>query len=569
MSPGDYGLFGLANHERAVRGDLVRFDDRLATVLAQSADSESERQALWRQLTDLLAQEPGDAPSRHAAFARLREWRSEMPEQVRRSAAAALAWQELPDDLILFFAEDMPSIAAPVLGTAFALDAHWAQMIPLMSPVGRALLRHRRDLGPAARWALDSYGAHDLIIPAPAATADDLAEPAGEIVSPPGPDESPQPAHNIAELVARIAAFREGKGEPAPIGAPPSPPRVADEFRFEAGANGVITWCDLDARGAVIGLSISSADETRAHGVDGQAAGAFRRRASFRDARLTIAGEGAIGGEWRISAVPVFDQVSGRFCGYRGSARRPRLNERAELPGLFGTSLPGESLRQLAHEIRTPLNAIIGFAEMIDRQILGPVTHDYRRRAEAILVEARQLLATVDDLETAARIDARALKLSPRQIDAAAFVAGLGGPLGAFAAERGVAFDLALAPGLPPLEADPVSVERMIGRLGSALIGIAAEGETVAARLEAGEAGSVRLSFSRPAALGGRDETSLLDPSYGTDGDLPDAPVLGLGFTLRLVRGLADAIGGRLTIEGERFVLVLPATAPGRSAVES
>lgn len=543
----------------------MRFDDRLATVLAQSADSESERQALWRQLTDLLAQEPGDAPSRQAAFARLREWRNDMPEQVRRSAAAALAWQELPDDLILFFAEDMPSIAAPVLGTAFALDAHWAQMIPLMSPVGRALLRHRRDLGPAARWALDSYGAHDLIIPAPAATAGP-AEPIAELDAVAG--DTPQPAHNIAELVARIAAFREGKGEPAPIGAPP-PPRIADEFRFEAGANGVITWCDLDARGAVIGLSISSADETRAHGVDGQAAGAFRRRASFRDARLTIAGEGAIGGEWRISAVPVFDQVSGRFCGYRGSARRPRLNERAELPGLFGTSLPGESLRQLAHEIRTPLNAIIGFAEMIDRQILGPVNHDYRQRAESILAEARQLLATVDDLETAARIDARALKLTPRQIDAAAFVAGLGGPLGAFAAERGVAFDLTLAPGLPPLEADPVSVERMIGRLGSALIGIAAEGETVAARLEAGEAGSVRLSFSRPAALGGRDEASLLDPSYGTDGDLPDAPVLGLGFTLRLVRGLADAVGGRLTIEGERFVLVLPTASPGRIVAES
>lgn len=547
----------------------MRFDDRLATVLAQSADSESERQALWRQLTDLLAQEPGDAPSRAAAFSRLRDWRGDMPEQVRRSAAAALAWQELPDDLILFFAEDLPSIAAPVLGTAFALDAHWAQMIPLMSPVGRALLRHRRDLGPAARWALDSYGAHDLIIPAPAAPEPaETVEPAiaFEAVA---ADDAPQPAHNIAELVARIAAFREGKGEPAPIGTPKAPPRIADEFRFEAGANGVITWCDLDARGAVIGLSIASADETRAHGVDGQAAGAFRRRASFRDARLTIAGEGAIGGEWRISAVPVFDQVSGRFCGYRGSARRPRLNERAELPGLFGTSLPGESLRQLAHEIRTPLNAIIGFAEMIDRQILGPVNSDYRRRAEAILAEARQLLATVDDLETAARIDAHALKLTPRQIDAAAFVAGLGGPLGAFAAERGVAFDLALAPGLPPLEADPVSVERMIGRLGSALIGIAADGETVAARLEAGEAGSVRLSFSRPAALGGRDEASLLDPSYGTEGDLPDAPVLGLGFTLRLVRGLADAIGGRLAIEGERFVLVLPAVAPGRSVAES
>jgi signal transduction histidine kinase len=539
----------------------VRFDDRLATVLAQSAESDAERQALWRQLTDLLAQEPGDAPSRAAAFGRLRDWRPDMPEQVRRSAAAALAWQELPDDLILFFAEDLPSIAAPVLGTAYALDAHWAQMIPKMSPVGRALLRHRRDLGPAARWALDAYGAHDLIIPAPAATP----EAAGAAEE----SEAPQPAHNIAELVARIAAFREGRGEE---GAPPAaapPPRIADEFRFEAGPNGVIDWCDLDARGAVIGLSIAAADETRAHGVDGQAAGAFRRRASFRDARLTIAGEGAIGGEWRISAVPVFDQVSGRFCGYRGTARRPRLNERAEMPGLFGTSLPGESLRQLAHEIRTPLNAIIGFAEMIDRQILGPVNADYRRRADSILAEARQLLGTIDDLETAARIDAQALKLAPRQIDAAAFVAGLGGALGAFAAERGVEFDLRLAPGLPPITADPVSVERMIGRLGSALIGIAAEGETVAARLDAGEGDVLRLGFSRPAILGGRDEPSLFDPGHGSDGELPDAPVLGLGFTLRLVRGLAEATGGRLVIEPERFLIVLPTRGATRSVAES
>lgn len=548
----------------------MRFDDRLATVLAQSAESDAERQALWRQLTDLLAQEPDDAPSRDAAFARLRDWRGEMPEQVRRSAAAALAWQELPDDLILFFAEDLPSIAAPVLGTAYALDAHWAQIIPQMSPVGRALLRHRRDLGPAARWALDSFGAHDLIIPAPA-PSDEVAAPV-EMDGPPREEAEAQPAaHNIAELVARIAAFREGRAgdSPFPQLQAAQPPRIADEFRFEAGPNGVINWCDLDARGAIIGLSIASADETRAHGVDGQAAGAFRRRSSFRDARLTIAGEGAIGGEWRISAVPVFDQVSGRFCGYRGSARRPRLNESAELPGLFGTSLPGESLRQLAHEIRTPLNAIIGFAEMIDRQILGPVSALYRTRAATILAEARQLLATVDDLETAARLDARALKLTPRPIDAAAFVAGLGGGLGAFAAERGVAFDLSLAPGLPPIDADLVSVERIVGRLGSALIGIAAEGETIAARLDGGEAGSVRLSFSRPAILGGRDEASLFDPAREIEMEMSEAPVLGLGFTLRLVRGLAEAVGGRLVTEAERFVVVLPTTRPDQTAAES
>ncbi len=552
----------------------MRFDDRLATVLAQSAESDAERQALWRQLTDLLAQEPVDSPTRAAAFDRLRDWRVEMPEQVRRSTAAGLAWQELPDDLILFFAEDLPSIAAPVLGTAYALDAHWARMIPQMSPVGRALLRHRRDLGPAARRTLEAFGSHDLIIPGPTAV------PAPEAALEPDPapeapigattgEDAPQPAHNIAELVARIAAFREGRAGDTPDAVAPPPPRVPDEFRFEAGANGVVTWCDLDARGAVIGLSIASADETRAHGVDGQAAGAFRRRASFRDARLTIAGEGAIGGEWRISAVPVFETESGRFRGYRGHARRPRLNERAELPGLFGTHMPGEALRQLAHEIRTPLNAIIGFAEMIDRQILGPVNAEYRDRAAVILGEARQLLATVDDLETAARLEARALNLVPRALETAAFVARVGGALSGFAADRGVAFDLSMAPDLPSVSADPVSVERMVARLGSALIGLAAPGERIAAQLDTGEGGHVRLSVSRPAVLGGRGEASLLDPGHDANGDLPDAPVLGLGFTLRLVRGLAEAAGGRLVIEPERFVLLLPPEAPQRSVAES
>jgi hypothetical protein len=50
----------------------------------------------------------------------------------------------------------------------------------------------------------------------------------------------------------------------------------------------------------------------------------------------------------------------------------------------------------------------------------------------------------------------------------------------------------------------------------------------------------------------------LLDPGYNPDGDWPDAPVLGLGFALRLVRNLAGAAGGRLDIDEKRFLLRLP-----------
>jgi signal transduction histidine kinase len=66
------------------------------------------------------------------------------------------------------------------------------------------------------------------------------------------------------------------------------------------------------------------------------------------------------------------------------------------------------------------------------------------------------------------------------------------------------------------------------------------------------------MTVVRPRALAGRDEKMLLDPGYNPDGNWPDAPVLGLGFALRLIRNLALACGGTLEIDSTRFYLCLP-----------
>ena len=47
--------------------------------------------------------------------------------------------------------------------------------------------------------------------------------------------------------------------------------------------------------------------------------------------------------------------------------------------------LDEDALRELIHELRTPLTAIIGFAEIIDGQYLGPAEHSYRERAAEIV----------------------------------------------------------------------------------------------------------------------------------------------------------------------------------------
>jgi hypothetical protein len=99
----------------------------------------------------------------------------------------------------------------------------------------------------------------------------------------------------------------------------------------------------------------------------------------------------------------------------------------------------------------------------------------------------------------------------------------------------------------------------------AATIGLAREGETITATMAMGQDGAARCCACRSTgrqAIEGLDEQALLDPGYSPDGDWPGAPALGLGFALRLVRNLAEAVGGALQIGGAASSLYLPPLEP-------
>jgi signal transduction histidine kinase len=349
----------------------------------------------------------------------------------------------------------------------------------------------------------------------------------------------------------------------------PPEPVLVDSFQWESGADGTILWVEGAPRGPLIGQSIASIAERGQYGVDGQAAGAFEKRAPFRDARFSVPGSGAASGDWRISGVPFFDPVAGSFLGYRGSARRPRVDEVAAAApapeGLFGTNLPADSLRQLIHELRTPLNAIVGFAEMIDGQYMGPAAATYRGRAAEIMEQASRLLSAVDDLDTAARLETQRMSLEDTHVDAVALLCRLHDAYERIARQRGSRIAIEIERNLPPARVELGAAERMFARMLAATIGLAGEGETIAATMSLNEIGAQKmlcLSIDRPQAITGLDEAALLDPGYSPDGDWPGAPALGLGFALRLVRNLAEAVGGALTVGTDRFSLYLPPHEP-------
>ncbi|HET9427027.1 MAG TPA: HAMP domain-containing sensor histidine kinase [Allosphingosinicella sp.] len=532
----------------------MRFDNMITTVLAQPSDRPDRRAAQWRQLVDLLAQHRGAAEGGEIerAFAFLRTYRAEVGEAVRRDSARALMGLPVNPDLLIFFSEDDPAIAAPILGGARLTGAEWQQVLPRLGPTARALVRHRRDLTPEVRQALTAFGPSDFVL------ENQQKTPAVESES------------QIRELVARIEAYRRQKDSSAALTSAEGAETV-EGFRWETGADGLILWVEGTPRGALIGQTIASIAAPGQYGVDGQAAGAFEKRAPFRDARFSVAGEGAAAGDWRISGIPYFDPTRGNFLGYRGTARRPRLDEVARSSsaspsaGVFGTALPADSLRQLIHELRTPLNAILGFAEMIDGQYMGPASAGYRARASDIMGKASGLLSAVDDLDTAARLETSRFDVERAASNAVAMLGRLHESYARIAAERGSNIALSIAPDLPLAFVEEPAVERMFARLLAATIGLAHAGETITVemreeRLEGRP--MLCLAVDRPETIEGLAESDLLDPGYSPEGDWPGAPALGLGFALRLVRNLAEASGGALLIGDEMVSLYLPAFLP-------
>ena len=547
-----------------VRGawGTVRFDDMLATVLAQPTTSEAARSAKWRQLIDLLAQSRVEAQGDKVdeALAYLRDHRDDLQPAQRKEVAHSLAGRRVSPLLLRFFGEDHPSIATPVMGSARLSADQWLDLLPTMSMTARALLRHRRDLDSEVSHALAAFGPSDFVLSATPGVrgAGDAIDQIGPIGAAINSGEA-----QIRELVARIEAYREQqKCLPPELVEEIAEMVSVEDFRWETGPDGVIMWVEDAPRGPLIGQTIATI--VGQYGVDGQAAGAFEKKAPFRDARFSVAGTGPASGDWRISGVPFFDARQGSFLGYRGSARRPRLDEvaRSEASaGLFGTNLPADSLRQLLHELRTPLNAIVGFAEMIDGQFMGPAGADYRARAREILEQAGKLLSAVDDLDTAARIETNRLVLDESSADTVALLEHLQEAYARVAKQRKSKVAIDIASDLPLAKVEHGAAERMFARMLAATLGLARKRETIKASMAMGQIGAkamLCLAIDRPRAIAGVDEAALLDPGYSPEGDWPGAPALGLGFALRLVRNLAEAAGGTLVIGDKRFSLFLP-----------
>ena len=85
-----------------------------------------------------------------------------------------------------------------------------------------------------------------------------------------------------------------------------------------------------------------------------------------------------------------------------------RLRSEAEMSSRAKTDF----LANMSHELRTPMNAIIGYTDLIELEIAGPVTEAQRAQLERIRVSSQHLLMLVDDILDLAKIEAGRIEIA-------------------------------------------------------------------------------------------------------------------------------------------------------------
>src|SRR5690606_23027239 len=77
-----------------------------------------------------------------------------------------------------------------------------------------------------------------------------------------------------------------------------------------------------------------------------------------------------------------------------------------------------EFLANMSHELRTPLNAILGFSEILQNQMFGPLGSDkYDEYARDIHESGQHLLNVITDILDMSKIEAGHMRISCDAID--------------------------------------------------------------------------------------------------------------------------------------------------------
>jgi PAS domain S-box-containing protein len=295
----------------------------------------------------------------------------------------------------------------------------------------------------------------------------------------------------------------------------------------------------------------------------------LERHEPFRDFVYTWQNPGREGTA-SISGDPLFD-ATGRFIGYRGTGRDIteqvqaqkvllKTKEAAEAASLAKSQF----LANVSHELRTPLNAIIGFSEMVEQELAGPVPPKQLEYITIVLQSGRHLLNIINDILDLAHADSGRFELcEERGVDIWHVIEACVALTKHRAAAGSLLLSTAIDDHLPLIVADPTRLKQILLNLISNAIKFTDPGGSVVIGGRRTADGGIALDVRDTGVGMTQEEIGIaMEPFGQVDARLARAHE-GTGLGLPLARRLAELHGGSLHIESEKgagtaVTLVLP-----------
>jgi signal transduction histidine kinase len=210
-----------------------------------------------------------------------------------------------------------------------------------------------------------------------------------------------------------------------------------------------------------------------------------------------------------------------------------------------------EFIATMSHELRTPLNAIIGFSEIMEQELLGPLgSAMYKDYSRDILESGKHLLSIINDVLDISKIEAGKLQLNEDEVDLAVVVASVLRLVRERAEAAGVAISSKMDSALPAVRADERLLKQILSNLMSNAIKFTPKGGSaiIIARMVTN---GIVLSVKDTGIGMTAEQIPRAMERFGQVDNSLSRRFEGTGLGLPLVKAFTELHGGTFAIESE------------------
>ena len=240
-----------------------------------------------------------------------------------------------------------------------------------------------------------------------------------------------------------------------------------------------------------------------------------------------------------------------------------RRAQRAEEAATSANHAKSEFLSRMSHELRTPLNGILGFAQLLERELEQP---QQREGVAHILKGGRHLLGLINQILDIARIEAGKFSVSLEPVETSEVIASALDLVRPQAAARGIGLSIAVV-WRGHVMADRQRLQQVLLNLLSNAVKYNRPEGVVTVSCDRTPSGTCRLAVTDTGLGIAPERMPRLFTPFDRLG-VQDGSIEGTGLGLALSKGLVEMMGGTLSAAstpgtGSTFSLELPiASAP-------